>query len=96
MVHSSRHSLRDGLRAIKCPFDVIDPIGGWSTFVWEAAMATATRLGCWAVECYGLGDLTIVSRQRTRGIRKHPIPPSLKATGRICGYVMLQSPLPNV
>ncbi len=31
VVHSFRHSMRDRLRAIECPFDVIDQIGGWST-----------------------------------------------------------------
>ena len=31
VVHSFRHSLRDRLRAVECPFDVIDQIGGWST-----------------------------------------------------------------
>ena len=31
VVHSFRHSMRDRLRAVECPFDVIDQIGGWST-----------------------------------------------------------------
>ena len=31
VVHSFRHSLRDRLRAIECPLDIIDQIGGWST-----------------------------------------------------------------
>ena len=31
VVHSFRHSLRDRLRAIECPSDIIDQIGGWST-----------------------------------------------------------------
>ena len=31
VVHSFRHSLRDRLRAIECPSDMIDQIGGWST-----------------------------------------------------------------
>ena len=31
VIHSFRHSLRDRLRAIECPSDVIDQIGGWST-----------------------------------------------------------------
>ena len=26
-----RHSLRDRLRAVECPADIIDQIGGWST-----------------------------------------------------------------
>ena len=29
--HSLRHSLRDRLRAIECPAEIIDQIGGWST-----------------------------------------------------------------
>jgi integrase len=31
VVHSFRHSLRDRLRAVECPSDVIDQIGGWQT-----------------------------------------------------------------
>ena len=31
VVHSFRHSMRDRLRAVECPFDVIDQIGGWAT-----------------------------------------------------------------
>ena len=30
VLHSFRHSLRDRLRAIECPTDIIDSIGGWS------------------------------------------------------------------
>jgi len=30
-VHSFRHSMRDRLRAVNCPSDMIDQIGGWST-----------------------------------------------------------------
>jgi integrase len=31
VVHSFRHSLRDRLREVECPSDVVDAIGGWST-----------------------------------------------------------------
>ena len=31
VIHSFRHSLRDRLRAVQCPSDMIDQIGGWST-----------------------------------------------------------------
>ena len=31
-VHSFRHSMRDRLRAVECPSDVIDQIGGWLTY----------------------------------------------------------------
>ena len=31
VVHSLRHSMRDRLRAVECPADVIDRIGGWTT-----------------------------------------------------------------
>jgi len=31
VVHSFRHSLRDRLRDVQCPSDMIDQIGGWST-----------------------------------------------------------------
>jgi integrase len=30
VIHSFRHSLRDRLRAVECPPDIIDRIGGWS------------------------------------------------------------------
>ena len=30
-MHSFRHSMRDRLRAVGCPSDVIDQIGGWTT-----------------------------------------------------------------
>ena len=31
VVHSFRHSLRDRLRAVECPSDIVDAIGGWKT-----------------------------------------------------------------
>jgi len=31
VVHSFRHSIRDRLRAVQCPSDMIDQIGGWAT-----------------------------------------------------------------
>ena len=31
VIHSFRHSLRDRLRAVQCPSDIIDQIGGWQT-----------------------------------------------------------------
>jgi integrase len=31
VVHSFRHSLRDRLRAVECPPDIADAIGGWSS-----------------------------------------------------------------
>ena len=31
VVHSFRHSMRDRLRAVGCPAEVIDQIGGWTT-----------------------------------------------------------------
>ena len=30
-IHSFRHSMRDRLRAVECPSEVIDQIGGWLT-----------------------------------------------------------------
>ena len=29
--HSFKHSMRDRLRAVECPSDMIGQIGGWST-----------------------------------------------------------------
>ena len=31
VIHSFRHSMRDRLRAVQCPFDTVNQIGGWST-----------------------------------------------------------------
>ncbi len=31
VLHGLRHSLRDRLRAVECPSDIIDQIGGWTT-----------------------------------------------------------------
>ena len=31
VIHSFRHSLRDRLRAVECPCDIVDAIGGWKT-----------------------------------------------------------------
>lgn len=33
VVHSFRHSIRDRLRAVNCPVDVVDQIGGWQSKV---------------------------------------------------------------
>ena len=30
-MHSFRHSMRDRLRAVQCPADIADQIGGWTT-----------------------------------------------------------------
>jgi len=30
-MHSFRHSMRDRLRAVQCPADIVDQIGGWTT-----------------------------------------------------------------
>ena len=30
-VHSFRHSMRDRLRAVECPKDIVDQIGGWES-----------------------------------------------------------------
>ena len=31
VIHSFRHSIRDQLKAVECPADIIDAIGGWTT-----------------------------------------------------------------
>ena len=31
VIHSFRHSLRDRLRAVECPSDIVDALGGWKT-----------------------------------------------------------------
>ena len=30
VIHSFRHGMRDRLREVECPSDIIDHIGGWS------------------------------------------------------------------
>ena len=30
VIHGFRHSFRDRLRAVECPSDIIDQLGGWS------------------------------------------------------------------
>ena len=30
VVHSFRHSMRDRLRAVECPTEIIDQLGGWT------------------------------------------------------------------
>ena len=31
VIHLLRHSMRDRLRVVECPSDIIDAIGGWTT-----------------------------------------------------------------
>ena len=31
VIHGFRYSMRDRLRAVECPSDIIDKIGGWIT-----------------------------------------------------------------
>ena len=31
VIHSFRHSMRDRVRAVNCPSDMIDQIGGWAS-----------------------------------------------------------------
>ena len=31
VIHSFRHSMRDRLRVVECPSDIIDAVGGWTT-----------------------------------------------------------------
>ena len=31
VIHIFRHGLRDRLRAVECPSDIVDAIGGWKT-----------------------------------------------------------------
>ena len=31
VIHGFRHAMRDRLRAVSCPSDIIDQIGGWTT-----------------------------------------------------------------
>jgi hypothetical protein len=32
VTHSFRHSFLDRLRAVECPSDIVDAIGGWRTY----------------------------------------------------------------
>ena len=42
VVHGLRHSLRDRLRAVECPSDIIHQIGGWTT----TSIGHADSKGC--------------------------------------------------
>ena len=53
VVHSFRHSIRDRLRAERCPSDMIDQIGGWS----------AVGVGQGYGQGYGLGQICEVMRR---------------------------------
>ncbi|MDC0649898.1 tyrosine-type recombinase/integrase [Alphaproteobacteria bacterium] len=46
VIHSFRHSLRDRLRAVQCPSDMIDQIGGWSTAVVGQSYGEEHSLKC--------------------------------------------------
>ena len=49
VIHGFRHSFRDRLRAVECPSEIIDQLGGWSL----------RSIG----QGYGTGyDLTIMSK----------------------------------
>ena len=54
VVHSLRHAMRDRLRAVECPADIIDQIGGWSRRVSGRAMVEATRWSSCGVGWLGL------------------------------------------
>ena len=41
-VHSLRHSFRDRLRAVECPNEIANQLGGWLIQEWAANMVMAT------------------------------------------------------
>ena len=43
-VHSFRHSMRDRLRAVDCPAEMIDQIGGWSKYTVGQGYGNGYRL----------------------------------------------------
>jgi integrase len=53
-IHSFRHSMRDRLRAVECPVDVIDQVGGWLTYGVGSAYGRgykAEHLHRWMYKC---------------------------------------------
>jgi len=50
VIHSFRHSLRDRLRAVQCPSDMIDQIGGWATAGVGHAYGEGYGLDCMQLE----------------------------------------------
>jgi hypothetical protein len=55
LVHLFRHSIRDRLRAVECPHDIMDRLGGWSV----------GGIG----ESYGTGyPVDVLSKWMSRGI----------------------------
>ena len=61
--HSFRHSMRDRLRVVECPSDVIDQIGGWLT----------PGVG----SSYGLGHMVAKQQSITSG-PKHDVHPVVR------------------
>ena len=45
VIHSFRHSMRDRLRAVQCPSDIIDAIVGWTTSGVRQRYKTGQPLG---------------------------------------------------
>ena len=41
VIHSFRHSMRDRLREVECPSDIIDQIGGWQSWELDKVMVRA-------------------------------------------------------
>ena len=60
VVHSFRHSMRDRLRAIECPSDIIDQLGGWST----AGVGSSYGNG-YTIEVLGRWMSEFIHHQRT-------------------------------
>ena len=61
-MHSFRHSMRDRLRAVECPSDVIDQIGGWLTVGVGASYGEghqATNITKWLVNTSGADDTDV-------------------------------------
>ena len=54
VVHSFRHSMRDRLRAVECPKEIIDQIGGWSSSNVEKGYVQKVPLDHWREWVYNI------------------------------------------
>jgi len=69
VVHSFRHSVRDRLRAVECPADIIDRIGGWTTAGVGQGYGTGYPLDVlnrWMVR-------TILDNRRLKSVARSPL-----------------------
>ena len=68
VVHSFRHSFRDLLRAVECPQDIADRLGGWSAVGVRLELERATEQVIRKM-CYTSGLIELYQSRRTTSIK---------------------------